>query len=291
MPVFSLSKWLRCYPASSVEKWPRHGGHDELGKALNFNSDMLARMYEYPRRHEGIEYNTRTISISSLRSQSLTQPHEALMAQSAILKTLPSIPNHFCTTLPSRISPKGWPRSNTRIAATSLLPPMTSAAVVLSPAGRRSQSLDPPAGSMCSVDLQRKFPESRTSKRSNSPQPDVQQLHSGFVPYWDVLGTWALSTQMAGMFALKPVLLVSGIVNSKRKIFSSPSKPSRILIKSLANASHHDSTYENWLHQGARIHNPHPGSFDLTWEWLRRHRQSWHHGASQETLIPTCHQL
>ena len=50
--------------------------------------------------------------------------------------------------------------------------------------------------------------------------------HSGLVPYCDVRGICALRSQMAGMSPLKAVEFVSGIENSRRKIFWAPEKPS-----------------------------------------------------------------
>jgi len=45
------------------------------------------------------------------------------------------------------------PALGTRIAAILLGPPIITAAVILSPEGRRTQTFEPPAGAMCNVDL------------------------------------------------------------------------------------------------------------------------------------------
>lgn len=109
-------------------------------------------------------------------------------AHSAILNRLDCSPTHPLTTAPLKLTSNDCPSPNTRRAATSLLPAKTTAAVMLSPVGRMNQSLEPPAGAICNVLLHRKLLESRISKRSNSPHPEVQQLQSGFSPYWLVNG-------------------------------------------------------------------------------------------------------
>ncbi len=100
---------------------------------------------------------------------------------------------------------------------------MTAAFLVPS-TGRWNQSESPIGFAPCHADLHFWFPESRTSKTSNSPQPDAQQEQ---FPYWMVRGICALSIQAAGMSPLNPVFPDKGISNSSRNSLDAPSNPSR----------------------------------------------------------------
>ena len=134
--------------------------------------------------YQACKYGLTSFELTNTCPTSLPPLH----AQFAILNRLDCSPTQPLTKASLKFTSNDCPPSNIRIAATSLLPAKTTAAVMLLPVGRMNQSLEPPAGAICNVLLHRKLPESRISKRSNSPHPEVQQLQSGFSPYWLVNG-------------------------------------------------------------------------------------------------------
>ena len=129
---------------------------------------LKLKIYKLPSQCRNICLNA---FIQSFGIHTPNMPFKAL--QCPILNTLDPCLTHSCTSPLLSTSSNSCPSSSTLIAATSLLPLMMSAAFILSLVGRSNQSLEPPAGAICKVDLQRLLPESRTSKRSNSPHPEV----------------------------------------------------------------------------------------------------------------------
>lgn len=89
--------------------------------------------------------------------------------------------------------------------------------------GRWNQLESPLDREPCQAVMAFVLPEFKTSNTSSSPQPDFQQEQS---PYCWARGISALSSQMAGISALKPVFPERGMENSTRNNLESPLKPS-----------------------------------------------------------------
>lgn len=127
------------------------------------------------------------------------------------------------TVVSAMLVEKSVSSGNNTICAVLASPSKTTAAFLVPLIGRWNQFESPFEFTPCHVDLHFWLPESRTSKMSNSPQPESQHEHC---PYWSVLGTCALRIQAAGISALKPVAPERGMLNSRRKSFDGPSNPS-----------------------------------------------------------------
>ena len=144
---------------------------------------------------------------------------------------------------------------------------------------------------MWSVDLQRVLPGSRTSNRSNSPQPEVQHEQFSLVPYWDVSGIWALFSQMAGMSPLKPRWPVDGIENSRRKTLWSPPKPSVISDQYMGSLLSMGVGADGRQHRQAEcIHSLHRCNSCSTRWWPQCCLLSWRWRAPVRMLLQTCRQ-